>query len=182
MSKITMGLILVLIVASMFPFALVARSRASHSPNLAPHLILDMDKQPKFKAQRPADMFADGRSMRPEVPGTVAQEDMVLPPEILNDPNDPHLLDGGKSVLLTDASVYAATCLGRNRPANMTDEQFAAILPVSVTNPKATEAEVDKDTFYVHTIPAEFPVTKEFILRGQERFNIYCAPCHGYGG
>ncbi len=24
-----------------------------------------------------------------------------------------------------------------------------------------------------------FPVTKELILRGQERFNIYCAPCHG---
>lgn len=23
------------------------------------------------------------------------------------------------------------------------------------------------------------PVTKELILRGQERFNIYCTPCHG---
>ncbi|MGB7718360.1 MAG: hypothetical protein WBL65_00585 [Bryobacteraceae bacterium] len=29
-----------------------------------------------------------------------------------------------------------------------------------------------------------FPVTKEAIVRGQERYNIYCAPCHdrtGYG-
>ncbi|MGA2267455.1 MAG: cytochrome c [Bryobacteraceae bacterium] len=29
-----------------------------------------------------------------------------------------------------------------------------------------------------------FPVTKEVIVRGQDRFNIYCAPCHdrtGYG-
>jgi mono/diheme cytochrome c family protein len=24
-----------------------------------------------------------------------------------------------------------------------------------------------------------FPVTKELLLRGQERFNIYCSPCHG---
>lgn len=24
-----------------------------------------------------------------------------------------------------------------------------------------------------------FPVTAEFLERGQERFNIYCAPCHG---
>ena len=24
-----------------------------------------------------------------------------------------------------------------------------------------------------------FPVTKEVIERGQERFNIYCSPCHG---
>ena len=24
-----------------------------------------------------------------------------------------------------------------------------------------------------------FPVTREVLLRGQERFNIYCSPCHG---
>lgn len=24
-----------------------------------------------------------------------------------------------------------------------------------------------------------FPVTKEVLLRGQERFNIFCSPCHG---
>jgi len=29
----------------------------------------------------------------------------------------------------------------------------------------------------VNTFP--FPMTKEDILRGQERFNIYCSPCHG---
>lgn len=30
----------------------------------------------------------------------------------------------------------------------------------------------------------EFPmeVTEELILRGQERFNIFCTPCHGYAG
>jgi mono/diheme cytochrome c family protein len=27
-----------------------------------------------------------------------------------------------------------------------------------------------------------FPVTKEVILRGQERFNVYCTPCHDYTG
>lgn len=27
-----------------------------------------------------------------------------------------------------------------------------------------------------------FPVTVEVLERGQERFNIYCAPCHGYDG
>jgi hypothetical protein len=33
--------------------------------------------------------------------------------------------------------------------------------------------------------PAEtfpFPVTREVLLRGQERFNIYCAPCHDRSG
>jgi mono/diheme cytochrome c family protein len=27
-----------------------------------------------------------------------------------------------------------------------------------------------------------FPVTKEILLRGRERFNIFCAPCHGQVG
>jgi cytochrome c553 len=27
-----------------------------------------------------------------------------------------------------------------------------------------------------------FPVTKEVLLRGQERFNIFCSPCHGQLG
>lgn len=27
-----------------------------------------------------------------------------------------------------------------------------------------------------------FPVTKQVLLRGEERFNIYCAPCHGMTG
>lgn len=26
------------------------------------------------------------------------------------------------------------------------------------------------------------PVTREFLQRGQERFNIYCSPCHGLLG
>ncbi|MGE0822183.1 MAG: cytochrome c [Candidatus Binatia bacterium] len=33
---------------------------------------------------------------------------------------------------------------------------------------------------WVTTFP--FPITKEVILRGQERFNIYCSPCHGQLG
>jgi mono/diheme cytochrome c family protein len=33
---------------------------------------------------------------------------------------------------------------------------------------------------FVERIPV--PVNAELILRGQERFNIYCAPCHGYSG
>ena len=32
----------------------------------------------------------------------------------------------------------------------------------------------------VETIPIQ--ITKEDVLRGQERFNIYCSPCHGRAG
>jgi mono/diheme cytochrome c family protein len=27
-----------------------------------------------------------------------------------------------------------------------------------------------------------FPITSEVLARGQERYNIYCTPCHGYAG
>ena len=32
------------------------------------------------------------------------------------------------------------------------------------------------------TFPAQSQVDMTFIKRGQERFNIYCRPCHGFGG
>jgi len=35
-------------------------------------------------------------------------------------------------------------------------------------------------TNYIDTIP--IPVTAELMARGQERFNIYCAACHGQAG
>ncbi len=38
------------------------------------------------------------------------------------------------------------------------------------------------EPIFADTIPAGIQVTKDFILRGQQRFNIYCSACHGYLG
>jgi mono/diheme cytochrome c family protein len=35
---------------------------------------------------------------------------------------------------------------------------------------------------FVAGFPEQIRVTEEFVKRGQERFNIYCAPCHGLDG
>lgn len=46
----------------------------------------------------------------------------------------------------------------------------------------------DDDAFYQGTIGTNlvttfpFPVTREVLVRGQQRFDIYCAPCHGRSG
>ena len=40
--------------------------------------------------------------------------------------------------------------------------------------------QVAGDTLFVESYPVE--VTRELMYRGQERFNIYCAPCHGASG
>lgn len=39
---------------------------------------------------------------------------------------------------------------------------------------------VQGDTLFVDDFPVE--VTRELVDRGQERFNIYCLPCHGASG
>jgi len=79
----------------------------------------DMHDQPKYKGQRGSEFFADGRSERPLVPGTVARG---------------HLDD--------DEQLYAGKLDGQ---------------PVT-------------------TFPA--PVTRAILERGQERYGIYCTPCH----
>ena len=80
----------------------------------------DMQDQPKYIPLRPSGFFADERSARPFVAGTVARG---------------HLND--------DPAYYAGKGPG-GKPVN----EFP------------------------------FPVTRAVLARGQDRFNVYCAPCH----
>jgi len=85
----------------------------------------DMQDQPKYIPLRPSSFFADGRSERPLVEGTVA-----------------------RGHLDADTAFYTG---------------------------KIGDKPVD-------AFP--FPITREVLNRGQERYNIYCSPCHdrlGYG-
>ena len=80
---------------------------------------LDMHVQPRLNPLAKSDFFADQRSARPQVDGTVA-----------------------RGQLREDAYFYTGK-IGNN-PGDY--------LP--------------------------FPVTREVLERGRERFNIFCAPCH----
>jgi hypothetical protein len=79
----------------------------------------DMQDQPKYIALRPSTFFADGRSERPLVEGTVA-----------------------RGHLDADTAFYTGKI----------DDKPIAAFP--------------------------FPITRAVLNRGQERYNIYCAPCH----
>lgn len=83
----------------------------------------DMWVQPKIKAQQEIDLFPDGASNRPLVPGTIARD---------------HLRE--------DDAFFTGFKNGK----------------------------------LVTKIPIE--ITKESLLRGKERFTIYCTPCHGQLG
>ena len=70
---------------ALIPPLVFARMRATPSPNRPIHIFGDMDFQPKFKAQAPNPLFADGRAMRPPVEGTVARGESYV---------DTHLNEG----------------------------------------------------------------------------------------
>jgi hypothetical protein len=83
----------------------------------------DMHNQPKYIPLRSSSFFADGRSARMPVPGTVARGE-----------------------LKADTYFYTGKVNG----------QDGTLFP--------------------------FPVTREVLLRGRERYNIYCTPCHSRVG
>ncbi len=58
------------------------------------------------------------------------------------------------------------------RDANQSDPAF-------LRADDAHYAGKNADGSFVRSIPAGIEVTKDFIVRGQGRFQIYCAPCHG---
>jgi mono/diheme cytochrome c family protein len=68
--------LLILGSASTVPFALAVLARVSTSETTRIHIVPDMDSQEKFKSQRKNPFFADGRAMRLDVAGTVAQGEL----------------------------------------------------------------------------------------------------------
>lgn len=64
---------LILLTLALIPPALIARARTRQTENRRIHFIQDMDNQSRFRAQHTNPMFADGRAMRPLVPGAVAR-------------------------------------------------------------------------------------------------------------
>lgn len=119
--------ILLLTLGTALPFAAAGcRGGISEAPPV--HLVLDMDFQPKVKAQSASQFFADNRGMRLPVAGTVARGSLP-DPKHEPDPNQP----------------------GRN-----------------------------PDGSYITANPV--PLTLANLQHGRERFDINCAPCHGYSG
>ena len=66
------SLLLVGACLSILLIAMLLNSRTSTSPLPRVHFIQDMDNQVKAKTQHASEVFADGREIRPRIPGTVS--------------------------------------------------------------------------------------------------------------
>lgn len=114
------GLLTACILAAVPPL-LVAAYRAAPKSEPRIHIIQDMDFQEKYKAQTVSNLFADGRSARPEVEGVVAvglaEEDEHLyrglvegkPAETFPMPVTMPMMQQGRELF----NVYCAPCHGR---------------------------------------------------------------------
>jgi mono/diheme cytochrome c family protein len=77
-SRLPRGLVfgaVVVVIASLVPFALFMRARVSTSTTPPILMLQDMVDQPKYLAQSESPLFANRRAYRDQVPGTVAVED-----------------------------------------------------------------------------------------------------------
>lgn len=132
---ILIGIFLILAVATWIPLVVFARARVTKSDETRIHFTQDMDIQPKYKAQDPSEVFADGRTMRQPILGTVARGELS---------EDDHYERGFEQKVNAQSGKIEA--------------------------------------MFFDSFPASVQIDDALLKRGQERFNIYCAVCHGRDG
>lgn len=149
-ARTPIALALALLAVAAMPLSGCRDQRSNKPPR---QFFPDMDDQERFKPQHETEFFADGRSQRPTVAGTVAY---------------------GRAPIDHQAALEAGwgVALKAQRDRLIKDDQSVYF--------GTTSAPADQAAHYVRDIPVE--VTMDLIRLGQEKFDIYCAVCHGYEG
>jgi hypothetical protein len=119
--------------------------------------VQDMANQPKYIPLRPSAFFDDGKSARPLPTGTVARGELRADP----------LLYTGRSRRANETGPGEGSLIeGNTIPPRINPPLPAAPKPGGRVVPG-----------YSNEFP--FPITREVLDRGQERFDVYCSVCHG---
>ena len=118
----------------------------------------DMQDQPKMKPFRGSTFFSDGLSGRQPIEGTVPRGFLRT---------DTEYFTGKKS----GRSAQSAGAQPSPQSITGTQQTVAGAVP----NAQANAFADDVDTF-------PFPITKETVQRGRERYEIFCSVCHGLTG
>ncbi len=157
----------------------------------------DMHDQPRFNVFEANPFYPDSQSARPLVEGTVARGHLRLDPAFYTgklvapgaiierggenvDPNFE-----GPSALRREYLQKPEWMMRSKEPLNAEGESAqvpaaGSVRPrygVDLPNDVVLEPGMDR---YVRNIPMQ--VTRQVLLRGREKFNIYCSPCHGRTG
>ena len=161
---------LLLVLAGLIPAMIVLNMRAGFSDLPRWHVWFDMDFQPKKKPQQQTTIFADGRSMRPQVAGTVGRGQLTEQDPFYTglDPSKQAAIHEPVGTLVSFQGTSANTAPSGQPPA---DGQAASSAGTGGTTPPKP---------YVTELPIE--ANEEHMKLGRTKFEIYCAACHGYAG
>jgi mono/diheme cytochrome c family protein len=149
--------------------------RGKQNGNRPIHFFWDMKYQPRYSTQGQSDFFADGRSNRMPVAGTVPFA------------GGGYAADAGN---LNIDSEFAQLALPKNaRPGvtlieyyeGKTGKMFVTKTKVPDPMNKGKEKEITaEEPELVEYLPVV--IDKELIRRGQEAYRIHCKVCHGEAG
>lgn len=89
MRQLILPIVIIVLLLALLPFLIVMQNRVTISENPRIHLILDMDNQPKFRAQAANPFFTDQRAMRPEIEGTLARNEYFPNQQFITGKIDP---------------------------------------------------------------------------------------------
>ena len=133
----------------------------------------DMHDQPKYKPLRESVLFRDSRSSRPLVEGTVARG-------YLRDDSEYYT---GKVGQGQSGGAMGTQPMGETGTTSDTQRVAAGLnqsgQPMQAGAQQAGAAPAATGEFAGYTTTFPFPIDKAALDRGQERFNIFCAVCHG---
>jgi mono/diheme cytochrome c family protein len=159
----------------------------------------DMQDQPRSKVYRASAFFKDGLSSRPLVEGTVPRGFLRDDVELYTGKIDRNrsgaqasgVQNEGRAAGTDAATPQGQTASPQNAAGNQSpsspggttqasgvDSARTSTAAGTPTGSAASAAQGDPND--VSTFP--FPITSEVVNRGQERFRIYCAMCHGETG
>jgi mono/diheme cytochrome c family protein len=134
-----------------------------------------MHDQPKYKPLRESIMFRDGRASRPLPEGVVARG-------FLRDDSEYYTGKVGQS---PSNGLMGTQPMGETGTTSDTQRTAAGLNPTGQQTQAGTgqgaqaAAPAATGEFAGYTTTFPFPIDKAALDRGQERFNIYCAVCHG---
>ncbi len=141
----------------------------------------DMQDQPRYEVYESSKQFKDGLSSRPLVEGTVPRGYLRADTHLYTGKMSKMQAGGAQTGNTTSQSGQEGNAGGSSAAANAgTNTQVAGNGGAAAPQAGAASAAKAGEDDDAGDFP--FAVTAEVIDRGQERYKIFCAMCHGETG
>jgi mono/diheme cytochrome c family protein len=142
-----------------------------------------MQDQPKMKPYRSTSFFGDGLSMRQPIPGTVARGFLRTDKELFTGKKDGATTGSGTASASPQAPGAGQQATGAGQQAGGVGQQAGgAGQQTGGAGQQGGQQASGPEAYPDDVTDFPFPITKETVQRGRERYEIFCSVCHGLTG